>query len=141
MRLTQDVALVGSGDTGFSISNPIDCHVYLIDGGNEVALIDAGIGGEEGAAGQILSNAANDGYDLSRISRLLLTHYHADHAGGASDLRDKLGLTVHGSRLTAHVMEAGDEEAISLNVAKLSGLYPHDYVFRPCPTIADLNES
>ncbi len=140
MRLTRDVALVGGGDNGFNISAPLDCHVYLLDGGDELALVDAGVGHRTGNTGQILDNIRADGYDPGDISRLLLTHYHADHAGGAAEVHDELGVTVHGSPLTAMALETGDAEAISLNVAKTSGFYPEDYVFRPCPATGDLVE-
>ena len=39
-----DIYLVGSGRTGIGISDFYDCHVYLVDGGDEAALIDAGSG-------------------------------------------------------------------------------------------------
>jgi glyoxylase-like metal-dependent hydrolase (beta-lactamase superfamily II) len=140
MRLTRDVALVGGGDSGFNISAPLDCHVYLLDGGDELVLIDAGVGHRTGDTGQILDNIRADGYDPGDISRLLLTHYHADHAGGAAEIHAALRVPVHGSPLTAAALEAGDEEAISLNFAKSSGFYPEDYVFQPCPAAGDLIE-
>lgn len=51
MRLTQDVALVGGGNAGFGLSAPLDCHVYLLDGGDELALVDAGVGDVVGETG------------------------------------------------------------------------------------------
>ena len=44
MQLTEFVHLVGSGQSGFSLTDPLDCHVYLLDGGSELALIDTGVG-------------------------------------------------------------------------------------------------
>jgi len=140
VNLTRDVALVGGGDLGFNLSAPLDCHIYLLDGGDELALIDAGVGGSIGATETVLANVRASGYDPGRISRLMLTHYHADHAGGAVELRDRFGLTVHGSPLTADVLERGDETAISLPFAKAAGFYPPEYVFRSCPTQGDLIE-
>ncbi len=32
MQLTEHVYLVGSGSLGFDLTDPFDCHVYLIDG-------------------------------------------------------------------------------------------------------------
>lgn len=141
MRLTQDVLLVGGGNAGFNLSHALDCHVYLIDGGDELALVDAGIGGALGETDTIIQNIKDDGVDPSKISSLLLTHYHADHAGGARDLRDRLGLTVVGSPLTAKTLEAGDEEAISLPFAKRARFYPADYVYRACPCMPGLIEA
>jgi hydroxyacylglutathione hydrolase len=129
MRLTHEITLVGGGDTGFGLSAPLDCHIYVIDGGDEAAIVDAGIGGKYGATEQILHHIQNDGISHDRVSTLLLTHYHADHAGGAADFKNRLGLEVVASPLAAHTLEIADEEAISLPFAKQSGFYPADYVF------------
>ena len=133
MRLTPDIALVGGGNFGFNISAPLDCHIYLIDGGDEIALVDAGMGGKHGATDQILANIEADGYDLSKIKTLLLTHYHTDHAGGSADFKRRLGVTVVGSPLCAHTLSIGDEETVSLPFAKKAGFYPTDYVYEACP--------
>ncbi len=140
MRLTSDIALVGGGDTGFNISAPLDCHIYVIDGGSDAAIVDAGMGGRHGATDRILQAIAADGVSHDRVSRLFLTHYHADHAGGSADFRSRLGLEVLGSPLCAATLEAGDEETISLPFAKKSGFYPADYVFEPCPASPSLVE-
>ncbi|MGD9714629.1 MAG: MBL fold metallo-hydrolase [Thermomicrobiales bacterium] len=140
MRLTNELSVVGGGDTGFNISAPLDCHIYVIDGGTDAAIVDAGMGGPHGATEQILRNVGADGISHDRISRLLLTHYHADHAGGSADLRRKLGLEVLATPLCAATLEAGDEETISLPFAKQSGFYPADYVFEPCPATPSLTE-
>jgi hypothetical protein len=63
VKLTKDVALVGGGIFGFNFSAPLDCHVYLLDGGVELALIDIGVGGPYGATDEILRNIDDDGYD------------------------------------------------------------------------------
>ncbi|MCA9860551.1 MAG: MBL fold metallo-hydrolase [Thermomicrobiales bacterium] len=140
MRLTRDICLVGGGNSGFNISAPLDCHIYVIDGGDEVAIVDAGMGGKYGATEQILANIAEDGVDPDKISTLLLTHYHADHAGGAADFHNRLGVEVLGSPLTIATLAIGDEEQISLPFAKSSGFYPADYVFEPCPGRGTLTE-
>ena len=44
MRLTRSVYLVGGGTLAFGLSDDYDCHVYVIDGGEEMALVDAGAG-------------------------------------------------------------------------------------------------
>lgn len=140
MRLTHDVALVGGGNTGFDLSAPLDCHIYLLDGGDDFALVDAGIGDRIGGTETILANIEADGFDPGRIRRLLLTHYHADHAGAAAEWRERLGLSVHGSPLTAAALASGDEDVISLPFAKAAGFYPVDYRYAPCPTTGDLVE-
>ena len=134
MKLSEDVALVGGGNTGFNISAPLDCHIYLIDGGNgELALIDAGMGGKYGETDRILENIRRDGYDPERLTKLFLTHYHADHAGGAWDWVERFpSIEVVGSRLTSEVLVAGDEVAIALPDARKAGMYPSDYKLVPC---------
>lgn len=44
MKLMDSVYMVGSGTAGFSMTNAFDCTVYLVDGKDELALIDAGVG-------------------------------------------------------------------------------------------------
>src|SRR3990170_5601933 len=84
MKLTQDVYLVGGGDYGFNLTHRLDCHVYVVDGGSELALIDAGFwpGTEE-----ILALMKEDGLDPERVSTIVVTHYHADHSGGAAAIK------------------------------------------------------
>lgn len=140
MRLTRDICLVGGGDTGFGLSAPLDCHIYVIDGGTEAAIVDAGMGGKYGATDRILSNIEESGVALDKIGSLILTHYHADHAGGAADFHQRLGVEVFGSPLAVATLAIGDEEQISLPFAKSAGFYPADYVFEPCPGRGTLTE-
>jgi hydroxyacylglutathione hydrolase len=140
VRLTPDVALVGSGSYGFDLSSPADAHLYLIDGGDDLALVDAGAGGTAGDTDHVLANVAADGFDPNRVGRLLLTHYHLNHIGGATEMRARLGLTVHASPLTARTLETGDEETVSLPALKAIGFMPPDYRLQPCPATGDLVE-
>jgi glyoxylase-like metal-dependent hydrolase (beta-lactamase superfamily II) len=133
------VYLVASGTQGFSLTDDHDCHVYLLDGGSEAALIDAGGGRDTGA---ILKNIEDDGVPLDRIRYLLLTHGHADHAAGAAQLREVLDLQVLASRDIADALRQGDEggTGIALNMAKRAGLYPADFGFQACPVDVELEE-
>src|SRR5262245_24569834 len=138
MRLAERVHLVASGRLGFSLTDDYDCHVYALDGGDEVALIDAG-GGRSTEA--ILANLRADGLDPARVRHLLLTHAHADHAAGAAGLREALpGLRVYASREAAPWLREGDERAISLDIARAAGMYPPDIRLRPCPVEAELGD-
>lgn len=129
MRLTKRTYLVGGGSLGFGISNDYDCHVYVVDGGGELALIDAGAGL---TIDPILENMRFDGLDPRRLRQLLLTHAHADHAGAAAQWRERFGVEVAASPAAAEYLRNGDEERISLAIAKRGGYYPRDYVFRAC---------
>ena len=43
MKIVEDIYVVGGGNYGIGISASLDCNIYLIDGGTESALIDAGV--------------------------------------------------------------------------------------------------
>jgi len=128
MKLTNDVCLVGGGDYGFNLTHRLDCHTYLIDGGDELALIDAGFG--PGSA-EILELIREDGFDPSRISKIFVTHYHADHAGGAAALKRATGAQVCAGVEAAPTMRAADADQIGLTWAQSFGFYPADYVLEP----------
>lgn len=83
MQILEDVYLIGGGEYGLS---PIGnwCNVYLIDGGDELAIIDSGsgIGTEE-----IMNHIKEEGFELKDIKYLFLTHFHFDHIGGAYEIK------------------------------------------------------
>ena len=80
MKLMDSVYMVGSGTAGFSMTNAFDCTVYLVDGKDELALIAAGVGVQPE---RIIKQIERDGFDPAQIGKILLTHGHGDHAGGA----------------------------------------------------------
>ena len=65
-----------------------NCSIIWCDETMEGALVDPG-----GDAEKILALAEKLGVTLVKI---LLTHGHLDHAGGAADIKDKLGLPIIG---------------------------------------------
>jgi hydroxyacylglutathione hydrolase len=138
VQLAERIHLVGSGSFGFDLTDPYDCHVYLLDGGSELALIDVGAGM---GAEQIVANVVRAGFDPERITRLLCTHAHGDHAGGAGRMRNLLpDALLLLSREGGDVIRAGDERAASLDVAKSAGIYPSDYRLEPCAVDGELAE-
>lgn len=137
MKIADRIHIVASGRFGFSLTDDFDCHVYLLDGGDEYALIDAG-GGRDTAG--LLAQIEADGLDPRRVRKLLLTHAHADHAAGAAALRERLGLRVFASPTAAQYVRDGDIRAISLDVAKEAGAYPMDFPFPACPVDGELGD-
>ena len=128
VKLTESVYLVGSGRLGVSLTSELDCHVYLVDGGEELALIDAGAGVSTRA---ILDGVAAHGFEPQRIRHLLITHGHADHAGGTAALRSLLPhMRVYAHPTVARYLREGSEQGIGLDVGKRAGVYPKEYVFQ-----------
>ena len=64
MQILPRIHLVGSGASGFDLTDAIDSHVYLVDGNHSWALIDAG-GGRDPQF--ILANIAASGVDTVRM--------------------------------------------------------------------------
>lgn len=139
MKLTDRIYLVASGDLGFSMTDAFDCHVYLVDGGGEAAIIDAGGGRDLSAMLEIIQV---NGIRPDQIRSLLLTHGHGDHAAGAAGLRRALGLQVMASRDITDVLRRGDENGagIGMGPAKEAGIYPPDFIFPACPVDVELSE-
>lgn len=135
MKIGDRLHIVGSGQAGFAMTDEYDCHVYLLDGGDEYLLIDAG-GGRDTAG--ILAAIEADGLDPRRVRAVCITHAHADHAAGAAGLRDALGLRVLASPEVARCVRAGDVEASSIALARRSGMYPADFPYPACPVDGEL---
>lgn len=122
--LRPHVHLVGGG--AFGISSGYDCHVYLISAGDELALVEAGVGLE---SDRILANVRSLGFDPSRIGRILLTHAHSDHAGGTAALARATGATVIAAGPEARLLREGTDHELGLDATRLDGTYPPDYEY------------
>ncbi len=122
--LGERLALVGGG--GFGLSDAIDGHVYVLrTGAGRGVLVDTGAGrGTE----RILANVAAAG--VTDVEAVLVTHAHADHAGGAARLAEATGAPVYGSAAELDLLARGDRAALGVDAAVRSGTYPADYVYR-----------
>lgn len=130
MKLTESIHMVGSGSGGIGLTSPYDCNVYYIDCGTEGILIDAGSGCSQELVTQQIAEA---GGEKKPITKIFLTHHHADHAGGAAGLRAHYQCQVYAPDWEADSIITADEEELGLDVAKRAGFYPMDYRFSPCP--------
>ncbi|MCX3062216.1 MBL fold metallo-hydrolase [Streptomyces beihaiensis] len=73
-------------------------QAYLWRDGDELTLIDAGAPG----AGQPIADAVRDwGHAPQDVRRIVLTHFHEDHAGGAAEFARISGAEVFAHRLDA----------------------------------------
>jgi glyoxylase-like metal-dependent hydrolase (beta-lactamase superfamily II) len=127
MQLTSRAYLVGSGRLGLSLTDPYDCNVFLIDGGTEAALVDAGAGYR---SARVLASIERQEMPTAKLTKLLLTHKHADHSGGAAAIREATGAELYASAATADTIQDGERVDAGLDRARASGSYPADYVYR-----------
>lgn len=74
-------------------------HIYVLDDGGEITLIDAGLPNE---APKVLDYLQRTGRTPQQVKRIVLTHRHGDHAGAVADLVKATGAPVY-----AHADEAG----------------------------------
>ena len=102
-KVTEGVWMVGDG----RLSHPKDACVYLVDGGEKSALVDAGAGERPEA---ILANIESTGKNPLDIEYLLITHCHIDHVGGINHIRRSTGAKVVCHKLCAEPLERGDNE-------------------------------
>jgi glyoxylase-like metal-dependent hydrolase (beta-lactamase superfamily II) len=115
LSVSQDVYIVGGAD----LSHPYDCSVYLVDGGEEMVLIDTGAG--EGFE-LIVDNIRSVGLRPDKLKAVIATHSHIDHIGALFRFREEYGVEV-----IAHEL---DTEAIESGVGSGAGYYGVRY--RPC---------
>jgi glyoxylase-like metal-dependent hydrolase (beta-lactamase superfamily II) len=138
MRLTPHVHLVGSGRIGgFRMTDDYDAHVYLIDGGDELALVDAGFGR---APESIVDGIVAAGLDPSRLAYVLLTHGHADHARGAAYFERTFGATVVAHADLARALETADDDVTGLRLGLAAGSFPPGTAFEPCTEVRRVHD-
>ncbi len=114
--------ILGTHD-GEPLSGVGDCNAFGLETTEGLVLFDAGTAIDPGEQRRALSEAGfRDG-----PRHLVLTHAHADHAGGAAALAASYGTVIHAGPLTAQWLTVGDEASISLPVARSAGIYPPDY--------------
>jgi len=134
LTLRPGVHLVAGGPLG--ISHPLDCHAYLVETGAGPYLIDTGVDPDAAA---VRANIEGLGVALTDLRGILLTHAHADHAGGARALAAASGAPVWGDAAEVRLLRDGSDAALGLTAAKHNGTYPEDYAYphfdggRPLP--------
>ena len=101
MQITSNIWQVGGDD--FTTAQDAAAYLLSIDG--RAAIVDAGCGGH---GDRLAANIQACGIGPGQVDVLLLTHCHFDHAGGAADLRERLGCSVAAHELDAAALERGD---------------------------------
>ena len=134
MRITPDVALVGGGSfTGFGLSADFDAHVYLLDGGDELALVDCGMGTELGRE-RVLERMPHGRLRPRRRAAPAADPLpHGSRRGRRRRYREELGLRVAIGADVQAALEGPDHEATQFGPAQRAGIFPADYEYRACP--------
>jgi len=113
-KIFEGIYLVGSSE----LSDSLDCCVYLIEFSQELVLIDSGAGG---SAPKIIENINSLKLKNKPVKKLILTHCHIDHIGGANQLKDKLGLKIISHQKCAEILQSADP---ILTASKWYGIEP-----------------
>ncbi|MDN4612941.1 MBL fold metallo-hydrolase [Leifsonia sp. F6_8S_P_1B] len=134
-RITDTVWAVG-GSSGPERTSDHDGIQYLLWDGTDGLLIDVGTGLGADAwlanVGEVCADATPFGAFVS--------HYHADHAGGAAAAMHA-GIDVYAGSVTAAALATADEQATSLERARRAGVYPEDYRLAAAPDVRILPDA
>lgn len=123
-KVTEGVYLVG----GPNITDARDCCIYLVDGGKELALIDAGLG----TSGRgIINNITTLGFDPQLLKYVIATHGHIDHIGGLNYFKSL------GAKIVCHSKEL---EAITTGNPKLTAAWYYGVNYQPVDVDIILNK-
>lgn len=117
MKIAERIYMIGSSE--FGLSDPGDCHIYLVDTEPDLVMIDAGGVDAPDAA---IENMRRDGLDPLKLTHILLTHAHRDHAGALSAWKGVAESGVVGPFITvtsaeeARLIESGTTEELGLDL-------------------------
>lgn len=97
-------------------------RVYLIEG-DDLTLIDTGL---PWSAGRVLRYIRRIGRHASELRRILMTHSHPDHAGGAHGI-----LKRSGARVIAHRADTREHRRYDAHVLAYLGMFPQIDTYLP----------
>jgi glyoxylase-like metal-dependent hydrolase (beta-lactamase superfamily II) len=99
-EIIKDILIVGGPD----ITDTRDGCVYLLNLG-ELILIDTGAGW---SVNKIIKNVEELCFSCKNMSKVILTHCHIDHIGGAPEIKKRFGSKIYIHKLDAPSLENGD---------------------------------
>jgi glyoxylase-like metal-dependent hydrolase (beta-lactamase superfamily II) len=123
LKINDDIFIVGGPD----ITDGRDGCIYLINLG-ELILVDTGAGW---SVDKIVKNIKGLGLDGKNLTKILLTHCHIDHIGGAPEIKKRFGSKIYIHKLDAAPLENGDPILTAANWYQAS--------FPPTPVDVKLN--
>ena len=99
-EITDNIFILG----GPEITDSRDGCVYLINL-EELILVDSGAGW---SVDKIIRNIEKIGFDPRNLGKILLTHCHIDHIGGAPEIKRRFGSKIYIHAMDAPPVEKGD---------------------------------
>ncbi len=106
-EIVRDIFIVGGPD----ITDGRDGCVYLLNLG-ELILIDTGAGW---SIDKIIHNIIKFGFDCKNLTKIILSHCHIDHIGGAPEIKKRFGSKIYIHELDATPLEQGDPVLTAAN--------------------------
>ena len=137
MRLSEHISMVASGNNGLALTHALDCNAYLLDSGDGLILIDAGVGMDNEA---IVREIERDGYRVEAIRYIVITHAHADHAGGVPYFAERSGAEILSTAHEAEVLADRELMESTMKDYIAVGFYPEKYCFEVIPSANALND-
>jgi hydroxyacylglutathione hydrolase len=110
-------------------------NAHLLVQGDALVLVDAGL--EKNAAG-LEADIRSAGFDPKHIRALVLTHGHADHAGGARYFKEQLGVPIVAGAGDRGMLESGKMDKLCPTDAMAKFRYEEDQNTTYRPTTADI---
>lgn len=74
----------------------VEVQPFVVISSEDILVLDTGLGFEKDGVLQIHQNLLNAGIEPSKVTKVLMSHLHKDHAGGMSRLRSGGGLPGQG---------------------------------------------
>lgn len=94
-----------------------NCSLLICKETNKAAVVDPG-----GDVHRILKVAEEEGIEIEKI---FLTHGHLDHAGGAGDLAEKIGVTIEGPHVDDQfLLDDFKQQAVRFGFQESKGFTP-----------------
>jgi glyoxylase-like metal-dependent hydrolase (beta-lactamase superfamily II) len=81
----------------------VEVQPFAVVTTEDVLVIDTGLGFSTGGELQIHSNLRNAGIDPEKVTKVLMSHLHKDHAGGITERSEALGDFAAGSQAPQHL--------------------------------------
>ena len=107
LEIGENIFIVGGPD----ITDGRDGCIYLINL-EELILIDAGAGW---SVDKIVNNINKLAFNCNNLTKILLTHCHIDHIGGAPEIKRRFGSRIYIHKLDAPPLENGDSVLTAAN--------------------------